>query len=103
MRIQVKSAWFSAKAKGYVVDARRTKTNRRRILRQRYDAADFDFAIIYLADVGVCYVMPVSVFARYGSTVTFVEAEKRQRRPYQQRIENAGICCLMGSSVGDVR
>jgi len=81
LRIQVKSAWFNAKNNCYVVDGRRTKTNRRRMLRKRYSAADFDFAIIYLADLQVFYVMPVAVFSGYGSTVTLVERDKRQRRP----------------------
>jgi len=81
IRIQVKSAWFNKKDACYVVDARRTKTNRRRMLRQRYGADDFDFAIVYLADLHVFYVMPVSEFSRYGSTITFVESDKRQRRP----------------------
>jgi hypothetical protein len=81
LRIQVKSAWFNAATKCYVVDARRTKTNRRRMLRQRYGSDDFDFAIIYLADLGVFYVMPVSVFSTYESTITFVETDKRQRKP----------------------
>ncbi len=81
LRLQVKSAWFDKKAKCFVVDVRRTKTNRRRMLRQRYNADDFDFAIIYLAELGVFYVMPVSVFTKYGSTVTLVEIGKRQRKP----------------------
>lgn len=81
LRIQVKSAWYNADARCHVIDTRRTKTNRRRMLRERYNADDFDFAIAYLADVGSFYVMPVSVFSRYGSTVTFVETAKRQRRP----------------------
>jgi hypothetical protein len=81
LRIQVKSAWFSAEAKCYIVDARRTKTNRRRMLRKRYTADDFDFAIIYLADLGVFYVIPITVFSSYESTVTFIETDKRQRKP----------------------
>ncbi len=81
IRIQVKSAWFDVKSKCYVVDARRTKTNRRRMLRQRYDVNDFDFAIVYIADLHVFYVMPVSEFSGYGSTITFIESEKRQRKP----------------------
>lgn len=81
LRIQVKSAWFSAKEKCYIVDARRTKTNRRRMLRQRYGVSDFDFAIVYLSDLLVFYVMPVNVFSQYESTITFVETEKRQRKP----------------------
>lgn len=81
LRIQVKSAWFNAKSKCYIVDARRTKTNRRRMLRQCYDLNDFDFAIVYIADLQVFYVIPVSVFSTYVSTITFVETDKRQRKP----------------------
>lgn len=91
IRIQVKSAWFNGKNKCYVIDVRRTKTNRRRMLRQRYDDGDFDFAIVYLADINVFYVIPISEFTGYGSTVVFVEADKRQRRPksakYRERWE----------------
>jgi hypothetical protein len=89
LRIQVKSAWFDAKKNFHMVDSRRTKTNRRRMLRQRYDANDFDFAIIYLDVLHVFYVMPIAIFSRYESTITFVEMDKRQRKPrsaeYRQR------------------
>ncbi|MFH1129021.1 MAG: group I intron-associated PD-(D/E)XK endonuclease [Candidatus Omnitrophota bacterium] len=81
LRIQVKSAWFNAKDNCYVVDGRRTKTNRRRMLRKYYNAGDFDFAIIYLADLEVFYVMPVAVFSSYRSTITLIESTKRQRKP----------------------
>ncbi|MDD5692217.1 MAG: group I intron-associated PD-(D/E)XK endonuclease [Candidatus Omnitrophica bacterium] len=81
LRIQVKSAWFNAKDNCYIVDGRRTKTNRRRMIRKRYSTDDFDFAIIYLADLHVFYVMPIAVFSSYGSTVTLIESTKRQRRP----------------------
>lgn len=81
LRLQVKSAWFNAKDNCYVVDGRRTKTNRRRMLRKRYSVDDFDFAIIYLADLEVFYVMPVEIFSSYGSTITLIEKIKRQRKP----------------------
>ncbi len=81
LRIQVKSAWFSLKTKYYGVDVRRTKTNRRRMLRKRYSNDDFDFAMLYIATPNVFYVMPFSVFSSYGSTVTLVETDKRQRKP----------------------
>lgn len=81
IRLQVKSAWYNVKAKCYAVDARRTKTNRRRMIRKSYDVDDFDFAIMYLADLNAFYVMPVSVFTGYKGTVTFIEADKRQRKP----------------------
>ena len=81
LRVQVKSAWFNRKANYYLIDVRRTKTNRRRMLRKNYNAKDFDFAITYIADLHRFYVMPVSVFCRYKSTIVFVEAKKRQRKP----------------------
>ncbi|MEW6008842.1 MAG: group I intron-associated PD-(D/E)XK endonuclease [Candidatus Omnitrophota bacterium] len=43
LRIQVKSAWFDRKNDFYCVDVRRTKTNRRRMLRDRYTSNDFGF------------------------------------------------------------
>jgi len=63
VRIQVKSAWFNKTDACYVVDARRTKTNRRKMQRQWYSDRDFDFAIIYLDDVDVFYVLPVRFFS----------------------------------------
>ncbi len=81
LRIQVKSAWFNRKTKSYGVDVRRTKTNRRHMLRDRYDKDDFDFAILYLDSSHVFYIMPVSVFSSYSSTISLIETEKRQRKP----------------------
>ncbi len=81
LRIQVKSAWFNPKTEYYAVDVRRTKTNRRNMLRERYDRDDFDFAILYIDSLDVFYVMPISVFSTYGSTITLIETDKRQRKP----------------------
>ncbi|MBU0709162.1 MAG: endonuclease [Candidatus Omnitrophica bacterium] len=81
LRIQVKSAWFNAKTNSYGVDVRRTKTNRRRMLRERYCKNDFDFAVVYIEPLQKFYVMPISVFCSYDSTVTFIETKKRQRKP----------------------
>jgi hypothetical protein len=77
----VKAAWFDRSEGLYAVDARRTKTNRRVMLRARYKSEDFDFAILYLEDSRVFYVMPVAVFNSYSSTISLVETEKRQRKP----------------------
>ena len=79
LKIQIKSAWPQNGI--YTVDTRRTKTNRRRMLRERYSENDFDFAIVYIDDLKVFYVMPVSVFSAYKSGISFVETETRQRKP----------------------
>jgi len=81
LKIQVKSAWYDATKQNYVVDNRRTKTNRREMLRSPYDDEDFDFAILYIDTLSVFYVMPNAVFNSYGSEIHLVEGEKRQRKP----------------------
>lgn len=81
IKIQVKSAWFDESRQNYVVDNRRTKTNRRIMLREKYQETDFDFAIIYLEEIQVFYVLPIQVFISYSSEIHFVESEKRQRKP----------------------
>ncbi len=79
LRLQVKSAWYYNGS--YTVDTRRTKTNRRRMLRVRYDENDFDFAIVYIERLETFYVIPVSKFSAYKSGISLVETEKRQRKP----------------------
>jgi hypothetical protein len=81
IKIQVKSAWFDESRQNYVVDNRRTKTNRRIMLREKYNESDFDFAIIYLEEIHIFYIMPVDVFISYSSEIHLVETEKRQRKP----------------------
>ena len=81
IRIQVKSAWYDEKKRLYTVDVRRTKTNRRKMVRSRYEQNDFDFAVICINDLRVFYVMPIDVFISYGSSISIVEDEKRQRKP----------------------
>ncbi len=81
IKIQVKSAWFDESRQNYVVDSRRTKTNRRVMLREKYSKLDFDFAIIYLEEINIFYIMPVNIFISYSSEIHLVETEKRQRKP----------------------
>jgi hypothetical protein len=81
VRIQVKSAWFNSRTKYYAVDVRRTKTNRRNMLRDRYGEDDFDFAVLYIDSLNVFYVMPIAIFLSYSSTITLIEMDKRQRKP----------------------
>lgn len=81
VRIQVKSAWFNPHDSNYCIDVRRTKTNRRLMIRSIYAAHDFDFALVYLSDKNIFYVFPVAVFTSFGSTLSLVESSKRQRKP----------------------
>ncbi len=81
IKLQVKSAWFSSKDQNFCIDVRRTKTNRRQMLRSLYTDQDFDFALIYLPEIRIFYVFPVNAFITFGSTISLVEAEKRQRKP----------------------
>ncbi len=81
IKIQVKSAWLDAKKNNYVVDNRKTKTNRRNVKHYTYESSDFDFAILYIEDLDVSYIMPCDVFLSYGSEIHLVVTDKRQRKP----------------------
>lgn len=89
VKVQVKYAWLDASSQNYVVDNRRTKTNRREMVRDTYDPDDFDFALAYIEDLDLFYVFPVDVFISYGSEVHLVETEKRQRKPRSAAFRNA--------------
>ncbi len=88
VRLQVKSAWLDNRHQNYFVDVRRTKTNRRVMIRELYTARDFDFALVYIPEKNIFYVFPVEVFIGYGSTVSLVEADRRQRKPRSATYRN---------------
>jgi PD-(D/E)XK endonuclease len=96
LTIQVKSAWFDTKRQNYVVDNRRTKTNRRVMIRENYKVEDFDFAVIFIEELDVFYVMPSEVFISYGSEIHLVETVKRQRKPKSEQYRNAWNLILQG-------
>lgn len=81
LKIQVKSAWFDSNKENYVTDNRRSLTNQRKIVKKKYEQSDFDFAIIYIQQLNVFYIMPSDVFVSYGSEIHLVETTKRQRKP----------------------
>jgi hypothetical protein len=89
VKVQVKYAWLDAPSQNYVVDNRRTKTNRRQMVRDEYRLSDFDFALVYLQEKNVFYVYPVDVFISFGSEIHMVEADKRQRRPRSSAYRDA--------------
>jgi len=66
IKIQVKSAWLSENKGVYLIDVRRTKTNRREMKRKKYSNEDFDFGIIFISDLNVFYVIPVNIFNSYA-------------------------------------
>jgi hypothetical protein len=81
VKVQVKCAWFNETRGNYVVDNRRTKTNRRTMIRDAYKPSDFDFALVYVSELDTFYVFPVDVFIDYGSEIHLIEVERRQRKP----------------------
>ena len=89
VKIQVKSAWYDEPSGNYVVDNRRTKTNRRVMVRDTYQPRDFDFALVYIEELDLFYVFPIDVFVGYGSEIHLVEAEKRQRKPKSTEYRDA--------------
>jgi hypothetical protein len=81
IKVQVKTAWVDEVSGNYMMDTRRTKTNRRIMRRDVYAVSDFDFALVYLPDLDIFYVLPVDIFLSFRSGISLVEAEKRQRKP----------------------
>ena len=81
IRLQIKAAWYNARKKMFIVDNRRTRTNRRKMLRSRYSLSDFDFAILFVYEEKAFYVMPIKIFVSYASSIAIVEDKKRQRPP----------------------
>jgi len=71
IKIQVKRAWRRGGI--HIVDSRRTKTNRRRMVRAYYSMGDFDFAIVHIPGIEIMYVIPVNDFLSYRSEITFSE------------------------------
>ncbi len=59
------------------------------MLRENYKLEDFDFAVIFIEDLGVFYVMPCEEFISYGSEIHLIEADKRQRKPKSAAFKNA--------------
>jgi hypothetical protein len=59
------------------------------MLRETYKIGDFDFAIIYIEELEIFYVMPSEVFISYGSEIHLVETDKRQRKPKSSEFRKA--------------
>ncbi len=103
IKVQIKCAWFDDARSNYVVDNRRTKTNRRSMIRDVYKQSDFDFALVYLANLDLFYVFPVDVFIGYASEIHMVEADKRQRKPNSAKYRDAWNLILQWATREETR
>jgi hypothetical protein len=88
VKIQVKYAYLDQGSMNFVSDNRRTKTNRRIMLREKYETKDFDFAVLYVDPLCLFWVMPVEDFISYGSQIHLLVINK-QREPRSSRFKNA--------------
>ncbi len=89
VKVQVKAAWPDATSGNFMMDTRRTKTNRRVMVRQSYGLSDFDFALVYVDELAMFYVLPVDVFLSFRSGISLVETTRRQRKPRSADYRNA--------------
>jgi len=88
-KVQVKSAWYYEPDDCFMTDNRRTKTNRRKMVRSLYQGEDFDFALVYVEEFDLFYVFPVEVFIAYASSICLIEPSKRQRKPRSAEYRDA--------------
>jgi hypothetical protein len=77
VKFQVESAWFDGPSGNWAVDSRRTRTNRRVMVRGAYQLEDFDFALVCIEEIDTFYVFPCEVFIGNDSEIHVVEADKR--------------------------
>lgn len=56
---------------------RRTKTNRREMVREVYSACDFDFALAYIEEMDCFYVLPVAASSTMHKVQVAVPASTR--------------------------
>ncbi|MDD5613852.1 MAG: group I intron-associated PD-(D/E)XK endonuclease [Candidatus Omnitrophica bacterium] len=103
VKAQVKCAWRDSSSGNYVVDNRRTKTNRRVMVRKTYKQSDFDFALVYIPEYDIFYVFPVDVFISYGSEIHIVEFSKRQRKPRSAKYRDAWDLISQWATQGETR
>jgi len=102
-KVQVKSAWLDAASQNYVVDNRRTKTNRRVMKRSPYRTGDFDFALVYIPERKSFYVFPFEVFVGFASAIQMVESDKRQRKPKSASFRDAWELMMQWAARGETR
>lgn len=90
LKIQVKSAWYDSSKNNYMANTRMSKTNRKIYKQVHYCEGDFDFAIIYVPDTKDFYIIPITVFLSFKSSVLIQSpSAKRQRKSRAAIYKNA--------------
>lgn len=73
------------------------------MLRESYQPTDFDFALAYIDNLDLFYVIPVDVFLSYASEIHLVEADKRQRKPKSADYRDAWDMILQWAACKETR
>lgn len=82
-RIQIKTASKNENGK-YLINTRHGKN------RRKYDEGDFDFALCYVENLNIFYIMPIQEFLEYKGNITIVEGvSKSGRKPKSWNRQNA--------------
>lgn len=97
-KIQVKSAWFRKSSSNFHCETRRTKTNRRVMLRSTYNSTDFDFAVVYASEPNLFWVLPVKDFISWKGEISFALESNKQRRLRSEDFKNAWNLILTWAS-----
>jgi hypothetical protein len=80
IRLQVKMAWAD-RTGNFVVDIRRSQTNRRLFKHTKYAASDFEFLVAWIPEPEVFYIFPSDFACSFGGNISMVEGQRRQRPP----------------------
>lgn len=81
IKIQVKTAWiFRGDSNVWVVETRRTKTNRRKMVRDRYEETDCDFVIASIPENNVFWIFPIKSYLSWKGAITLKLEDNGQRR-----------------------
>lgn len=66
-KIQVKTASKNSKDK-YIINTKHTKD------RKKYEIGDFDFALCYVPNLNIFYILPIKEFLEYKGNISIVES-----------------------------
>jgi hypothetical protein len=88
IKIQVKSAWFDSTSQNYVVEPRRTKTNRKIMKISSYGLSDFDFAVCHILEKDLTFIFPIKIFISYKGTIRQRRAKSKDYKEAWNLIED---------------